>query len=100
MWIGTDTGVVFRLDRKTGSYTPYYPAPDRRPIHGIIALYEDHHGALWVSTSGQGVAVLDAGSEAFRYYRGDPRNPESVGRCLSVRSGFLIIWRKMFRQLS
>jgi signal transduction histidine kinase/ligand-binding sensor domain-containing protein len=74
LWIGT-TGALNRYDRATRSYQRFH-IPGNGVSSDVLSIVEDRAGALWVGTSGQGLAKLDTVSGKLKLYRhvtGDPR---------------------------
>jgi ligand-binding sensor domain-containing protein/signal transduction histidine kinase len=67
LWVGTSTGGLNRLDRRTGSLKVYQydPAdPDSLYSGAVNAIFEDRAGNLWIGTNG-GLDRFNPQTEAF-----------------------------------
>ena len=77
LWIGM-TGVLKRLERKTGQYT-HFAVPQHGVASDVISLIEDAEGFMWVGTSGQGLHRLNPQTGRItRSFRHDPADPTSL----------------------
>jgi signal transduction histidine kinase/ligand-binding sensor domain-containing protein len=76
LWIGM-TGVLKRLDRKTGQYT-HFAIPQHGIASDVISLVEDAEGFLWIGTSGQGLYRLDPATGRTQSFRHTPSDPTSL----------------------
>jgi signal transduction histidine kinase/ligand-binding sensor domain-containing protein len=77
LWVGM-TGVLKRLDRKTGRYT-HYSVPQQGVSTDVISIIEDAHGFMWLGTSGQGLHRLDPDTgKITQSFRHDPADPTSL----------------------
>jgi PAS domain S-box-containing protein len=85
LWVGTRNG----LDRFDGAapgrdgetFRHYRHDPeDPRSLasNGIVTLYEDRGGVLWVGAYRGGLNRFDRATGTFRRYRHDPSDPESL----------------------
>ncbi len=96
LWVGTATGGLNRLDRAvgravgradsqaegqgTGQFTHYRHDPDdpqSLSSDGVISLFEDSEGVLWVGTS-EGLNRFDRDAGTFTRYQNDPADPHSL----------------------
>jgi ligand-binding sensor domain-containing protein/signal transduction histidine kinase/DNA-binding response OmpR family regulator len=84
LWIGTWSGGVACRDNN-GRITNY--AIGGEPESGVIALYEDRLGHIWVGTSGSGLFRYDR--EADRFKRFAIKNHSNVPLSTSYVTSFL-----------
>ena len=71
MWVGTMSGGLDRLDFGAGTVQAYRADPkdlSTLPANGVMALYEDHLGAIWVGTFGGGLASIDRSTGRLTRY--------------------------------
>ena len=78
VWVGTEDGVLNRLDRATGRFTRFRPAYADGGCYPIHAVFEDHTGALWIGSNGGGLSRLDRATGRLTSYRNDPADPHSL----------------------
>jgi signal transduction histidine kinase/ligand-binding sensor domain-containing protein len=76
LWVGT-TGALNRYDKATRSYTKIQ-LPDPANGTDVLSVVEDGSDALWVGTSGQGIAKLDLASGKSKLYRYTTSNPSGL----------------------
>ncbi len=70
------TGVLERLNRKTGQYT-HYAIPGAAT--DVISIIEDSQGFMWLGTSGQGLHRLNPETgQVTRSFRHNPADPTSL----------------------
>ena len=67
VWIGTERGGLNRFDRKAGTYTHYFTAPDH-PLNLVLAIHEDRLGQLWLGRDRRDLYLLDRITGAFSAY--------------------------------
>jgi signal transduction histidine kinase/ligand-binding sensor domain-containing protein/DNA-binding response OmpR family regulator len=82
LWIGTKTGGLNKLDRKSGIFTHYMHDPGNPksiPGNTISALFEDRTGILWIGTWGQGLIKYDSAGEQFTQYINQTEYPVNIG---------------------
>ncbi len=75
------SGGLNRMDPATGDIRTLRHdnnIPESLSADGVMAIYEDHEGQLWVGTYGGGVSVFDKESESFRHYVHNPNDPTSL----------------------
>ena len=83
LWIGT-TGVLKRLDRKTGQYT-HFAVPPHGITSDVLAIAEDRAGNIWAGTSGQGLYRLDPATRQTKAYRNNRLDKTSLSNDVVVR---------------
>jgi len=77
-------GVLESVDRRTG-VSKLIPTSGV-PLGGdVVSMTEDQRGTLWFGTVGGGLSRLDRGSNHFRTYRHDPRDPDSLSNDVVTR---------------
>jgi len=76
LWVGTPKSLN-RIDRKTGSVTPYKNGGPDTDMD-VISLCEDHAGNLWVGTYGHGLLRFDRRSGKFKIFKHNPADPHSL----------------------
>ena len=87
LWVAM-TGVLKRLDRKTGRYT-HYSVPQHGVSTDVISMIEDSRGFMWLGTSGQGLLRLDPDTGRItRSFRHDPNDPTSISNDVVERLYF------------
>lgn len=79
--ITLDQGGINRYNKRTNifeyiTYKPNYPGGLNN--NGILYLYKDKEGILWVGTSGGGVNIYNPKSEKFKLFRNIPGEPNSL----------------------
>jgi len=81
-WIGTDNGILNKLDRETGKFTHYkYDPQDEHSISNnsrVLSMYEDKHGALWIGTHGGGLNKFDRNTEKFTHWNTKDGLPNDI----------------------
>ncbi|MCP4219699.1 MAG: response regulator, partial [bacterium] len=81
LWIGTRSGGLYRLNRKTGGirhYTYSAGSTDSLSSNAISTLLQDKDGNLWVGTAGGGLNLLDTKKGTAVHFNHDADNPESI----------------------
>jgi PAS domain S-box-containing protein len=81
LWIGTYTGGLNQLDRRTGKFTHYRndaKDPESLSHNFVRTVYEDSEGWLWVGTAGGGLNRLDRATGKFTRYVNDPEDSSSL----------------------
>lgn len=79
LWIGTGAAGLCRLDREgapNGScssfpgacYQAWPGSPNSLSDNGVLSLYQDRQGTLWVGTAGGGLNRFDRAEETFTHY--------------------------------
>jgi ligand-binding sensor domain-containing protein/signal transduction histidine kinase/DNA-binding response OmpR family regulator len=71
LWVGTKSGGLNKLDRRTEKFTRYlHNSEDSQsiPSNKISALFEDRAGILWIGTWGAGLIKFDQAREEFNQY--------------------------------
>jgi signal transduction histidine kinase/ligand-binding sensor domain-containing protein len=76
LWIGAG-GTLYRVNRKNGKYTRYYPAGPGATTD-VLTIGEDRSGNLWVGTFGYGLSCLNQATGEFRTYRHKAADPSSL----------------------
>lgn len=79
LWVITSRGLD-KLDRITGRFTHYTPAPPRSGLEWrshIFSICEDDSGLFWIGT-GDGLAVFNPATGVFVQLRHDSTNSGSV----------------------
>ncbi len=56
----------------------YYSAKDKNALP-VTSVFEDHQRRIWATTIGQGLLRFDPERAAFKAYRFDQNNPDSIG---------------------
>jgi ligand-binding sensor domain-containing protein len=76
LWVGTPEALN-RIDRKSGSFTPYR---NGGPGTGtdVISIFEDRADRLWVGTYGHGLLYFDRRTGQFKTSRHNPAGPYSL----------------------
>lgn len=81
LWIGTGSGID-KLDPSTGIFTHYQHDPDDASSlsqnNGVMLIFEDKKGVLWVGTYGGGLNRFDRETETFTRYLHNPNDPQSL----------------------
>jgi ligand-binding sensor domain-containing protein/signal transduction histidine kinase len=86
LWIGAG-GVLYRVNRKNGKYSRYYPAG--RDINtDVLTIGEDRSGNLWVGSLGYGLSCLNQATGEFRTYRHKAADPFSLSNDTVTRIFF------------
>lgn len=67
LWIGTTRGLNGYRNGKFTTFT----TEEGLSFRGIVSLYEDSGGALWIGTGGGGVNVLEKGVITKKYHRAE-----------------------------
>lgn len=82
LWIGSPYGNgLSALDLKTGEITRYsFHAEERssESVTGIVSLFEDHQGELWLCTVDEGLLRFDRQRNLLIRYAHDAGNPDSL----------------------
>jgi len=71
IWVGTKTGGLNKLKRRTGKFTRYLYDSDNLqsiPSNVISALFEDRAGTLWIGSWGEGLIKFDQKEKKFTQY--------------------------------
>ncbi len=79
IWIGTDGGGLYKLNRSTNKFTHYFNEPLNSyslSSNAIISLCEDNEGTLWLGTFNGGLGEMKNNS-FFAWYP-NPSNPYSI----------------------
>lgn len=63
---------------QSGKYVPDPMKPGSLLDNGIMCLFEDFSGNLWLGTRGQGISILNLNKKEFYSYKRDPANPHSL----------------------
>ncbi|MEE8077689.1 MAG: ATP-binding protein, partial [Pseudomonadales bacterium] len=69
------------MDPATGDISTYRhddSDPNSLGADGVMTVFEDHQGNLWIGTYGGGVSLFDRETETFRRYDHDPNDPTSL----------------------
>jgi len=77
LWIGTEGGGLYRLDRKQEKFYRYQNVsgdPHSLNHNFVISIYRDQSGTLWVGTY-TGLNRFDELSGQFKQYNYSPANP-------------------------
>ena len=81
LWFGTANGLN-SFNKKTKLFTRYMHDPnDQNSLsdNGILSVFVDKDGFIWVGTKGKGLNKFDRKTGKFTHYRHDPNNPDSPG---------------------
>ncbi len=71
VWVTAFTsGLLLRLDQRTGTFTPYYASLTGNGAGGLYGLVVTPSGDVWVTvTADNALARLDVAARHFIYYR-------------------------------
>ena len=75
LWIGNDNGLN-RIDRKTGRRSAWSGDLGAKPM--VITITEDAAGVIWFGTFANGLGSFEPATGAFKSYRHDPADPNSL----------------------
>jgi signal transduction histidine kinase/ligand-binding sensor domain-containing protein/DNA-binding response OmpR family regulator len=82
LWVifgsGYGLAVVDRRANKLILYSMDVVASDNAPVAGIVAIYEDEDGSLWLGMNTGGLLRLDRDRKRFYRYRNNPTDPNSL----------------------
>ena len=81
LWIGTESGGINILDRKTGRFKYLLPKngdPNSLSRNCIKAILDDGQNRLWIGTYLGGIDVLDRKTGKYEHYKNDPKDPNSL----------------------
>ncbi len=81
VWIGTESGGINILDRKTGRFKYLLPQkgnPNSLSRNCIKAILDDGKDRLWIGTFLGGIDVLDRKTGKYEHYKNDPNDPNSL----------------------
>jgi ligand-binding sensor domain-containing protein len=85
LWVGTYNGGLYKYDwqgQRVTLYqslgTPGTPGAISLESAWISALHRDRRGTLWIALKGQGLIGFDTGTEGYKQYLSDPKNPNSL----------------------
>lgn len=67
LWIGTYSGGLSTLDRRTSHYE-HYPQLSTAAQNVVLSLLEDRRGNIWVGTYGDGINMLDRSTGKVKHY--------------------------------
>src|SRR5215470_10015317 len=77
LWIGNDDGLN-RIDRRTGHRELIDLGLGVKPM--VVAVAQDHEGAIWAGTFALGVTRYDTSTHRFETFRHDPSDPRSLSQ--------------------
>ena len=70
-WVPSSVG-LFYFDRRTERFTRHFRHDDADPTsisdNGVVSIYRDRSGLLWVATANRGLNVIDLRQRQFRNY--------------------------------
>ena len=82
LWVAASSGRgVIVVDRHANQITEYPitgSSPGRIRMTGVLAMYEDQDGVLWLGTDGYGLLKLDRNRKEFSRYRSNPDHPDGI----------------------
>jgi signal transduction histidine kinase/ligand-binding sensor domain-containing protein/DNA-binding response OmpR family regulator len=81
VWIGTESGGINILDRRTGRFKYLVPQkgnPNSLSRNCIKAILDDGQNRLWIGTFLGGIDVLDRETGKYEHYKNDPNDPNSL----------------------
>ncbi len=79
-WVG-DGSAINRFDPQTGSFEPHSyveGVPSSPGNHVVNVVFEDRSGDIWVGFFPAGIDRLNRTASAFKNYRHDPSNANSI----------------------
>jgi ligand-binding sensor domain-containing protein/signal transduction histidine kinase len=88
-WMSSSLGLYY-FDRQKECFTRRFQRDGNNPEslsgNGVISLYQDRAGLLWVGTVDRGLNILNFQQEQFGCYRYDRTNPNSLspGRVIAI----------------
>jgi signal transduction histidine kinase/ligand-binding sensor domain-containing protein len=86
LWFGNYEGVLSLFDPQIDTLTHYEPDPTdpfSLSLHGVLSIYEDRMGVLWVGgATGGGIHQLTVGADRFGHYRPIADDPNSLSSAL------------------
>lgn len=80
LWIGTESGGLYRFDRDSEKFSPYQNVPgDPQSLNEnfVLSIYRDSTGTLWVGTNA-GLNRFDDCTGKFTQYNQDSQNPHGL----------------------
>ena len=70
-WVPSSAG-LFYFDRRTEGFTRHFRHDDADSTslsdNGVVSIYRDRSGVLWVATANGGLNVIDLRQQQFRHY--------------------------------
>ncbi len=81
LWFGTANGLN-SFNKKTKLFTRYTHDPNNQNSlsdNGILSVFVDKDGFIWIGTKGKVLNKFDRKTEKFTHYRHNPDNPDSPG---------------------
>ncbi len=73
LWFAGFYHGLTKYNQRTGRFTKYpVLSKDNNPYYGINSVYNDSQGALWIGTSGRGLALYDPAKDSFLLYFPEP----------------------------
>ena len=88
-WVPSSVG-LFYFDRGTERYTRHFRHDDADPTslsdNGVVSVYRDRSGLLWVATANGGLNLIDLRQRQFRNYTRRSTGPDrlSPGRVTAI----------------
>jgi len=102
LWVPSSQGLYY-FDRRTERFTYRFQHdetnPDSLDYNGIMSVYRDRSGVLWVGTENAGLNILNFRQEQFVHYRHRPADPNSLstGRVKAIyRDANGVLWVGLF----
>ncbi len=80
LWVGTWSGGLYRFNKRTGDFHPYFPtgAPGAINSSDIWHILYDRQQRLWVATQIGGLNLYDRRTDSFRHYTANSEDPDAV----------------------
>ena len=101
-WVPSSLG-LFYFDRRTERFTRHFRHEDADPTslsdNGVVSIYRDRSGLLWVATANGGLNVIDFRQQQFRSYTSRSTGPDrlSPGKVTAIHEDSdSVLWLGFF----